>query len=227
MSTSLLRLPKLGPLGTLLIPALIVVMASATARPASAGDRWLSLAVMAGATRPDTDLANYRWDVGGRAAWGAQALLGKGRWGTGLRWSRWNTSQSTGLLGVEAAPSVHLTSWKIVGQLHALSFGGVRVLGMASVGRVHMAYEPDQLILNVEGASEPLVVDFEPIDEWILGAGVAVDRNLYSGFSLGAELERTSFSLDTAHRIGGVIEEDRESFGNWNLRLRLSWALRM
>jgi hypothetical protein len=207
---------------------LIALFVSLTAAvPAAAGDSWVSIGVLAGATRPDTDLANYRWDVGGHGAYGVQALVGRGRWGTGLRWSRWSTSQSTGLLGVEAAPTVRLTSWQLLGQVHAVSLVGVRVLGSASVGRVHMGYDPDQLILQVEGVSEPVVVDFTPIDEWIVGLGLAVERSLYSSLSLGAELERTYFSLETAHRSGGVIEENRELFGNWNLRLRLSWALRI
>ena len=206
---------------------LIVLAVSVTAAlPAAAGDTFVSVGVLAGTTQPDTDLANYRWDVGGQRAYGVQALLGRDRWGAGLRLFRWSTSQSTGLLGFADVPTVRLTSWQMFAQFRAVSLLGVRVLGSGSVGRVHLGYNPDQLILD-DGVSTPVVVDFKPLDEWMLGLGLGVERDLFSSLSVGAELERTYFSLDTAHQNGGVIEQNRESFGNWNLRLRLSWALRI
>jgi hypothetical protein len=35
-------------------------------------------------------------------------------------------------------------------------------------------------------------------------------------------MERMEFSLDTAHRNGGNIEERRDRFGNWMGRLSLT-----
>ena len=41
---------------------------------------WWSLGVVSGATALDHSLADYQWDTRIRAAFGAEALLGHGRW---------------------------------------------------------------------------------------------------------------------------------------------------
>jgi hypothetical protein len=190
------------------------------------GGPWLSASLLGGATRPDSDLSNYRWDVGGKFTWGGEAVLGSGRWGTGVRVWNWSTTQSTGLLGAQVSPTVSLRSVQLVGQFRPFSIMGLDAFAFGSFGRVRLAYSPDRVALDVEGASEPIMVDFDPVGEWILGLGAAVERNFAHGLALGLELERSTFSLDTVHRSGEAIQRDRETFKNWNLRFRLSLALR-
>jgi hypothetical protein len=103
---------------------------------------------------------------------------------------------------------------------------GLETMVFGSFGRVRLSYSPDQLALDIEGVSEPVMVNFDPVTEWILGLGAGVERNFVHGLAVGMELERSTFSLDTMHRSGTSIVADRESFKNWNLRFRLSLALR-
>jgi hypothetical protein len=35
-------------------------------------------------------------------------------------------------------------------------------------------------------------------------------------------VDHTWFQLDTAHRVGSEIVEDRETFGNWTARVELT-----
>ena len=43
--------------------------------------------------------------------------------------------------------------------------------------------------------------------------------------ALALQIGRTSFSLDTSHRRGGEIVEQRQSFHSWSLGLQVSWLL--
>jgi hypothetical protein len=215
------------PLTPVLLAALVLLAGTGAPSVTKAGGGpWLSLSLLGGATRPDSDLSNYRWDVGGKFTWGGEAILGNGSWGTGVRIWNWSTTQSTGILGAQTSPTVSLRSVQLVGQFRPFSLMGFRTFAFGSFGRVRLGYSPDRITLNVEGVSEPVVVNFEPVNEWILGLGAGVERSLAHGIALGMEVERSTFSLDTVHRSGDAIVEDRESFKNWNLRFRLSLELR-
>jgi hypothetical protein len=51
---------------------------------------------------------------------------------------------------------------------------------------------------------------------------VALRHALPGPWSTGLEVERRVFGLDTAHRNGSVIEERRETFGEWSVRLEVA-----
>jgi len=183
---------------------------------------WASVGPVGGIALPDRDLRDYRWEVTPRAIVGMEALAGYGRWGGGLRVMRWSTSQGTGVPG-EAALAVGVTAVQLLGQARLLGAAGFEVLGRGGVGRLHAAYDPGTLSFTPAGALQPVEVEFRPLNEWILSGGVSVARPLGAGLGLQADLERSIFSLDTLHRNGNVIEESRETFGSWQLLLRLSW----
>jgi hypothetical protein len=183
---------------------------------------WASAGPVGGVALPDRDLRDYRWNVTPRAVLGVEALVGYGRWGAGLRITRWGTSQGTGVPG-QGALAVDVTVLQLLGQARLVEAVGFEFLGRGGVGRLHAAYDPAHLSFTPAGASEPVEVAFRPLDEWLVSGGVSVARRLGSGLGLQADLERSIFSLDTLHRNGDVIEESRETFGSWQLLLRLSW----
>src|SRR5262249_37928795 len=150
-----------------------------------------------GSTQPLASLADYQWDVRPHAAWGAQALVGSGRWSGGVRIWRSGTTQALGLPGT-ADPHVSTTSYDLVGRPRVASWRGLECLGLASGGRLAIRYQPDHVTLDT--GANPVEVSFAPVWQWVAGAGLGVRAPLRGGWSLGLETERTVFALDTAHR---------------------------
>jgi len=190
-----------------------------TPEPESGAERWISLGVLSGSTVPDHALSNYQWSTSPHLGWGGQALLGFGRFATGARvWST-ATDQAIGLPD-EASARVRRTSLELVGHGRLARWGGAELSGIASVGWLHLGYQPDQVTISSGGS--PVVVDLAPVNEWIAGGGLAIKRALASAWTLGLELDRRMFRLDTAHRDGNTIVERRETFGDWSARLELA-----
>ena len=90
--------------------ALLALSPSVRARVAEAGipagtaPAWGSVALLGGSTFIDPRLANYQWDTRPRAAWGAQALVGRGRVALGARAWRSQTVQVLDLPGGPVTP---------------------------------------------------------------------------------------------------------------------------
>lgn len=195
------------------------------AEPAGDPRPWLAIGVLAGSTQPDARLANYQWVTTPRASWGAQALAGKGRFATGLRVARASTTQAIDLPSGASRVSVHSTSVELLGQGRLVALWGMHVFATASGGRLHLGYAPDEVVIPASGSSGPTTVALAPIDEWVAGGGLVARRALSGRWSVGLEIERRVFALDTAHRNGSVIENSRESFGDWNARVELARLL--
>ena len=106
-----------------------------------------------------------------------------------------------------------------------VSVWGFRALGSVSAGWLHLGYDPDQAVYD-PGAGGPIVVTYEPVDEPILAAGLALERSLSTRFGVGLSVEHQLFGLDTAHRRGNEIVFERTSFNNWTARFELSWLAR-
>lgn len=205
-------------LGALLLAAPV----AAADGPAASG-RWFSIGVLGGSTRLDDGLTDFQWDVTPRMDWGAQALVGGGRFGTGLR--LWRT-RSTQQIDPSAAATVHATSTELVGRGRVASVLGCDVMGVASAGMLHLGYQPDQVTVTPTGGGGPITVDLKAVNEWIGGAGLALRRPLGGPWAAGLEMDRRFFALDTAHRNGTVIEYGRRTFGDWSARLELAWVSR-
>jgi hypothetical protein len=207
-----------------------VADAAAVARsggsPRIPGGLWFSLGVLSGSTKPDAALADYQWNTTPRGAWGAQALVGAGRFATGVRFWRTQTTQDIGLPGAPAGTTVRWTSGELVGQGRLATLWGNHVMAIASVGRLHLDSDPDRITIDPNGSVFPIVVDFKPVDEWIAGGGVSLKRALGPAWDLGLEFDHRVFGLETAHRNGDVIEVGRQSFGDWSARLELAWLYR-
>ena len=206
-----------------LIAGCVLTCAPRPARAANAdAHHWLALAVLGGSTVFDSQLADYQWDVSPRAAWGASLMGGAGRFGVGTRVWTTTTVQHTGLAVPGGDPTVRSTTWDALGEARVTSALGTDVLLRANVGWLALRYSPDQLSVANPGGGAPIVVDFKPVNEWIGGGAVALRHALPGSWSTGLEVERRVFGLDTAHRNGSVIEERRETFGEWSVRLEVA-----
>jgi len=170
----------------------------------------------------DPSLENYRWDVSPSLQAGAQASLFHGPFAAGARAWRTHTTQATGFPGDSHAPRVALTGVELVGQGRMLSYRGVELWGAVHGGRLFLAYDPDQLVVDT-GIGSPITVAFASIAEWDYGFGIEIRGDLRPQLALALQAERTSFSLDTAHRSGDEIVASRERFDQWSLRVQASW----
>ena len=181
-----------------------------------AGSRW-SFGILAGSVQPDGDLADYQWRTVPSAAWGVRALAGVKRFSGGVR--LWNTRARQDI-GAATPATVRGTSVELIGRGRLLNVGASQVLATASGGRLHLAYDPDRIEVG-GGSGGADAVKFGPIDEWIVGAGLALEQRVAGAWSVGFEVERRFFGLDTAHRSGETIVERREMMGDWNARVEL------
>jgi len=204
-----------------------VIAFACAGSPARADDAWapattrLSIEALSGSAMPDAALADYQWATLPRAAWGAQALAVRGPVEAGLRLWRTRTQQDNDLPGGTLSNTVHLTSLEAVARARLVRALGVDVMGSTSVGRLRVAWDPDRVMVDAGGT--PVEVRFEPVNEWIAGAGFALTRPVAPGWRAGVELERRVFRMNTAHRNGSTIEYRRETFGDWNARVALAW----
>ena len=187
----------------------------------SAGWR-LGVGPMVGGLAFDPTLENYRWDVSPALQAGLQASVFRGRLAAGARAWRAHSTQATGIPGDSQAPRVALTGVELMGQGRMLSYRGVELWGAVHGGRLFLAYQPDQLVVDT-GIGAPITVAFDSIAEWDYGFGIEIRGDLRPQLALALQAERTSFSLDTAHRSGDEIVASRERFDQWSLRLQASW----
>jgi hypothetical protein len=186
---------------------------------------WFSAGALAGSSLPDATLESYQWDTRAQMAWGAQGLAGRGPLAAGLRLWRSRTTQRLGLPGTSEQAKVRSTSVELVGQGRLATVWGTDLHAIASVGRLHLGYQPDRVAFD-PGTGSPIVVELGPVDEWIAGGGLALRRPLAGPWTVGLEADLRFFGLDAAHRNGSAIEYRRESFGEWGARFELAWLHR-
>ena len=113
---------------------------------------------------------------------------------------------------------------ELVARVRVVTLLGVGVWASGQLGRMRLAYEPDQVVIPGALAGEDLTVDFAPITETTLGAGLVLQRRLGRRLDVALEAERTGYAIDTAHRRGDEIVSQRQDFANWSLRLGVAWA---
>lgn len=193
------------------------------ATAATAAGWWLATGLGAGAVSPDQDLANYRWDTGPTALYALQATVGRGRAALGLRFSRWATTQGTGLAQPTTDPQVQLSNFDLVGELRLVELAGFQLWASALAGRVAVSYTPDEVVIDTGGGA--VTVAYKPITETNLGVGLALRRGFGRQWTASLAAERAGFHLDTSHRRGAEIVDERTLFANWSLRLQLAWVL--
>lgn len=205
--------------------AFAIVAAFAMTRPAAAcaGDRWIALGALGGTTLPDAALADYRWDARPQGAFGAQALIGIGRFAAGLRAWRTGNTQTIGD-GVDPV-AVRETSVELVGRARIVERLGIDAGIVAGAGRLHIAFDPDRVSMPSGGST--VEIAFSPVNEWVASAGLVMTRPIAQRWTLGLEFDHRRFALDTAHREGDAIEYARTSFGEWSARLEIAHRLRL
>lgn len=173
---------------------------------------------------PDARLADYQWDAGPQVTWGAQALAGWDRFATGLRFTQSGTTQTIGFPDPTSAAAVRSTTWELLGRGRIATLGGNQVNAIATFGRIHLGYDPDRVTVQQSGS--PIVVELKPVDEWIIGLGLGVERPVVPTLTAGLEVDHRMFRMTAAHRAGDEIVVGRESFREWNARVSLAWSPR-
>jgi hypothetical protein len=199
--------------------ATLALAVLAPAAPAAAGPRRLALVALGGTAQPVAALADYQLDVRPQPAWGVQLEAGTGPCALGLRLWRGRTTQSLGATGA-ADPAVHATSLELVARARLAAWRGVGLEAMASGGRLGLGWDPDRVTVGTGGTA--VEVGFDPVHEWVAGAGLALAAGLPGRSRLALECERRTYALDTAHRSGSTIVYGRDRFGDWSARLALA-----
>jgi hypothetical protein len=201
-------------LATLAVPVSRAHTQTSETQPAA----WrVSIAPTVGALALDSHFADYQWDTSVAFQPGLRVGLHHARFAAALRTSWSGAEQAAGL--ATEAPSVHMTQLDLALEGRVASWMGFDLLGSGHGGRMFLGYEPDHMTVDAGGS--PVTVSFDPIIEWCYGLGVAIRRDVARHLALGLQLDRTTFSLDTAYRSGAEIVEARESFSNWSLSLAL------
>ncbi len=195
--------------------------------PAAESGWWLATGLGTGAVSPDQNLADFRWDTRPATQYALQAITGHGRWAGGLRYSRWATTQGTGLDQADPDPRVQLKTLELVGQVRLVELAGFEFWGTAAAGRVDLSYTPDQLTIATGTAAGDITVNYEPITETSLGFGLEIRRNFSRSLTAALQAERSGFSLDTSHRRGTEIVLERQKFANWSLRIQMAWVVNL
>lgn len=207
---------------------LICSLALGAAVPAHAqtSSWWLATGLGAGAINPDQSLADYRWDTRPAPLYALQAVAGHGRLAAGLRYSRWSTTQGTGLSGqIDSDPSVQLDNVAVVAQFRLARVAGFQLWTTGLAGRVGLSYAPDQLRFPAGVGGEVVTVDYAAINELNLGWGLELKRSFGARLAAALQAEQSGFHLDTSHRRGAEIVSAREKFVNWSIRLQVSWVV--
>jgi hypothetical protein len=197
-------------------------LATLVASPVEAGPR-IELSTVGGATFLDQSLADFQWEITPRVSWGGQAAVRIGRTALGVRLLRQGTEQDTGLIDPPAT-SVGRTSVDVVARFTAARILGTDAWLGASAGWMHLGFSPDEAVIDLPSGSD-ITVEFDPINEAVFGLGAGVSKEVAPRWAIGLGAERTLFGLDTAHRRGDDIVETRESFGDWNVRMELTWVV--
>jgi len=190
------------------------------------GSPWVSIAALGGASAWDPKLDDYQWSVGPSAAYGAQTLVGVGRWAGGVRLWRSRSSQQIDPNSSATEATVHATSLELVGRARLASRSRTALSLELTGGWLRLSYAPDHA--QVATGSGTVDVEFRPVDTWVAGAGLAFEQSLAGAWSLGFGVNQRLFSLETAHRNGNSIELGREQFLDWSARLEVAkhWGWR-
>jgi len=205
---------------TLLRALVLTVLLAGTA----AAEPWqLEIGPVAGAVSLDPALANYRWDTQPSLQSGLETSVGQGRWRLGLRYLRSETTQGTGLAGAYADPTVKLTNAEVVASYTVARPWGIEIRAAGHAGWLHLGYTPDQLDFEPGGAASTVTVNYEPLDEPVLGGGLALGHGLGRNWAMALAVDASTFALDTSHRRGDEIVQQRERFWNWSARLVVAW----
>jgi len=212
-------------IGARSIPGVLLLLAFANPAPAEDSGWRLDLGAAGGAMLLDEDLQDNRWDVGPVPAFTLAAQALRGRYALVLAYGKSLTVQGTGIPGESIDPRVDLHSIDALASARILQWAGLELWGQLHGGRILMRYQPDSLVLAAPGGGAPIEVQFDPIHEWTAGVRTSIRREFQGRFALTATAGYSTFGLDTAHRRGSEIVEQRERFHNWSLGFGASWLL--
>lgn len=213
--------------GVLILTFMLLGPGVVMAGPEPSPERtWIGLTPLAGVTLPDRDLDRYRWDVSPQATIGLEAMVGHGSLSGGLRFTRWESEQALGIPGGPASPAVAVSTVSGLARYRFAQVWGFETLATGGFGFARHTYSPDVLTLDIQGSPEPVTVRFESVTSPVWSLGLGVRRHLADAVAIGVDLERSSYRLDTRHRVGDEIVQERQTFAHWTLSFGLAWAWR-
>ncbi len=192
-----------------------------TSEPARAGVMAIGVEPFAGAVSLDPHLADYQWDAGTHPVWGLGLRADGPFLAAGARFWSTGATQDASLPGDILELDVGLRAAEAFGEVRIASVAGFRLGAAARGGVLRIAWSPDRLDVTGSGP-DPVVVAFDPVHETIWGAGLAIRRGLPAGLDVAVGIDRSWFRLDTAHRRGAEIVNDRETFASWMTTLAVS-----
>ncbi|MBK8167715.1 MAG: hypothetical protein IPK64_17350 [bacterium] len=194
----------------------------AAARVEARTGLWFEAGPALGGIALDADLADYRWDTGASTLWGGRVLAGRGPFALGLSGWRSGTTQDTGLPGDPAPLAVSVSALSLTGLVRVARPLGCELRLGGQAGRLHAGWEPGSLVVDT-GQGAPVEVVFADIDEWCVGLVAEIQRDLGRGLVTTVQADWSSFALDTAHRRGDEIVQERERFSAWAARVQVGW----
>jgi len=179
--------------------------------------------MVAGVTVFDAHLGDYRWDTRPAFALGTRVAWTGRHFGLGLGMTRARTTQASGIPGETTAPVVNLTGFDLDGRARLCTVWNTEVWSVARGGLMLIGYEPDVVTYASGIAGTPITVAYDGIREWTLGGALSLRHALGAHLVAGLDGGVTGFALDTAHRSGDEIVNERETFVNWDVRAELAW----
>lgn len=209
----------------LALGALMIALSLGATRAVAANGWRMDLGAGVTAIVYDGGLADYRWDVRPHSALCVHASALRERWAMGVILRTTSTSQATGLAGTPDSPRVSLNCVEVQTAYRLFEWRRVQLWTQAQGGRLMMRYSPERLSVSPPDGSGPIEIDFAPIDEWTGGFSAALRREFFGTMALSARVGYWAFSLDTSHRRGSEIVQERRGFSNWCLGLSASWLL--
>ena len=221
MCPSVLRILRPVVLGTMLALTCTGTIVHASSAPTG---WWAAGHLFGGGVRTDPKLQRFDWTGGVRPTFGAEFAVGWNRMGFGLRVLSAQDEQQTENPLVSYSARVRTRTWELTAPVRLLDRFGFALSGAGSLGRMRLSYDPSHIEIPVLD-SEPLRVDFDPIETWTYSVGATVARTVSGPIDVGLSARHRWFDLETAHRAGDAIVHRSERFGQWEAQLRAGWIV--
>ena len=188
----------------MLMLALTCMGTNVHASPVETGG-WIAGHLFGGGARTDPKLQGFDWTTGVKPTFGAEVAVGWNRMGFGLRVISAQNEQQTENPLVSYSARVRARTWEATAPVRLLERFGFALSGSGSFGRMRLSYDPGHIEIPILD-SEPLRVDFDPIDT-------------------GLSVRHRWFELEAAHRVGNEIAYGSERFGQWEAQIEAGWII--
>ena len=207
----------------MLMLALTCMGTNVHASPVETGG-WIAGHLFGGGARTDPKLQGFDWTTGVKPTFGAEVAAGWNRMGFGLRVISAQNEQQTENPLVSYSARVRARTWEATAPVRLLERFGFALSGSGSFGRMRLSYDPGHIEIPILD-SEPLRVDFDPIDTWTYSIGGTIAHTVSGPIEVGLSVRHRWFELEAAHRVGNEIAYGSERFGQWEAQIEAGWII--